>query len=242
MTCDFSLAHYDHTLRAALARGCRFVAFGEAEDRHPRIYLRHDVDFSLVHARRMAGLEAALGIRSSYFVQCNTPFYNLFEEDTREAIQQVHAAGHAIGLHLDERCADEGEDLRVFAERVYAVASRLIPLARLVSFHRPTAAVLGRTVPGFISTNEPGYMRPGRYISDSRKHWRTGCLCARLPEPSDSVQALVHPEWWNNADTDSAVIGQDILADRLEHLQHYMRANCQPFREVRLEARVPVTI
>ncbi|MBI2187953.1 MAG: hypothetical protein HYU37_12690 [Acidobacteria bacterium] len=230
MSCNFSIAHYESTLRAALARGYRFVRFGDETPGAAVLYLRHDVNFSLAHARRMACLEAALGVRSAYFVQCNSPFYNLCEPESREAILLIHAAGHEIGLHLDERCAEDDEDLEAFAERMYSIASPIIPLARVVSFHRPTAAVLGRTLEGFVNTYETRYVGGARYISDSRKQWREGCLCQVIAAGPDRLQALVHPEWWNDADRPAELIGHDILETRIEQLQAYMGANCAPLR------------
>lgn len=241
-TCGFTLAHYEDALRIAVARGRRFVAFGEAQAPGSTVYVRHDVDFSLAHARRMADVEAALGIQSTYFVQCNTPFYNLFEDETRDTIRQIHAAGHAVGLHLDERCRERGEELSAFAQRIYDMASRLIPLSRLVSFHRPTEAVLGRTIPDFISAYEGRYIGQGRYISDSRKQWRAGCMCAWLPQAPDGFQLLVHPEWWNTTDLATTAIGDDILSAKVDQLHQYMNANCQPFRGPAIERRVALTI
>lgn len=229
MTCDFSLTHYGSILRTALARGYEFALFGEEPGRRT-IYLRHDINFSPAHARRMACLEAATGVRSSYFVQCSSPFYNICEAESRDALLLIHAAGHAIGLHLDERFAEHDEDLEALAERMYASAAPLLPLTRTVSFHRPTAAVLGRSLTGFVNTYEPAYMGRARYISDSRKRWPEGCFCTVLATEPEGLQVLVHPEWWNDADTPAELIGHDILAARVEQLRTHMRANCEPLR------------
>ena len=56
MSCAFDLAHYAELLDAARAGGYRF-SFFEGEPHEGDVLLRHDVDFSLDGALRLAEVE-----------------------------------------------------------------------------------------------------------------------------------------------------------------------------------------
>lgn len=69
--------------------------------------LRHDLDGNLCRAVRMAELEAAAGIRATYFVRHTDPYFGWGwpEVKRRESVvlryRRIAALGHEIGLHLD---------------------------------------------------------------------------------------------------------------------------------------------
>jgi len=65
----------------------------------PYLILRHDIDFSLQAALKMAHLERTLGIRSTYFVHFSSRFYNLLEGNNVRILKQISKLGHEIGLH-----------------------------------------------------------------------------------------------------------------------------------------------
>ena len=64
--------------------------------------LRHDIDTSLTDAVKLSELEAAEGVRSTFFVLLRTDFYNPASAQSLKAIRRLREMGHDIGLHFDE--------------------------------------------------------------------------------------------------------------------------------------------
>lgn len=99
--------------------------------------LRHDIDYSLGQAVRLAELEAGEGIRSTWFVLLRTDFYNAASKVGQEALQHIRSLGHEIGLHFDEasydprlgpedvvRAIGELREMNIPAERIRIAAEK----------------------------------------------------------------------------------------------------------------------
>lgn len=85
------------TLREAAARGA---------DLPPRaVALRHDIDHDIDNAVRLATLESALGLKSTYFVLHNAWYYRWQSEGisplTLDALERIASMGHEIAFHND---------------------------------------------------------------------------------------------------------------------------------------------
>ena len=62
--------------------------------------IRHDIEFSVDRALRMARIEAdELGVVSTYTVQLRNNTYNALSEKNIKAVQEIRKLGHKIGLH-----------------------------------------------------------------------------------------------------------------------------------------------
>ena len=62
--------------------------------------IRHDIEFSVDRALRMARIEADdLGITSTYTVQLRNNTYNALSEKNIKAVREIQKLGHRIGLH-----------------------------------------------------------------------------------------------------------------------------------------------
>jgi hypothetical protein len=179
MSCSFDLTHYAEILEAAKVGGYRCTTFGEPPTRGD-IFLRHDVDLSLVAAVQMAELEAELGVRTTYLLMTESVFYNLASHEGVEATARLRELGHAVGLHAVHPNVD-------LDDRFDAV----------VSWHNPRAEYMSRTIPGAINVYAEPYFDPPTYRSDSNQHWRSGCPHEELRGGGFTwLQILVHPEIW----------------------------------------------
>ena len=79
---DFTLDNYKRLLRIA-KKNYSFILFNKISYFEKKsILLRHDVEFSVPIALKMAKIEADLGISSTYFVQLHSDFYNALEKNT----------------------------------------------------------------------------------------------------------------------------------------------------------------
>jgi hypothetical protein len=75
--------------------------YDEVEKKRSFTLWRHDVDFSVHRALRLAEIETEKEVKATYFFQLGCMFYNLFETEIREKVKKIHAMGHSIGLHFD---------------------------------------------------------------------------------------------------------------------------------------------
>ncbi len=72
--------------------------------------LRHDIEFSIDRALKMARIEAdELGVVSTYTVQLRNNTYNALSEKNIKAVQEICKMGHKIGLHQNPPCLGASE-------------------------------------------------------------------------------------------------------------------------------------
>ena len=175
--CDFGLGHYRELLGAAKAGGSRFALF----DHDPQagdLFLRHDVDFSLEAALTIARIDHELDARATFFLMPNSVFYNLASTEGRDALAELRALGHVVGLHarwpeveLDER------------------------FDPVIAWHNPGPEHISEPVPGALNVMESRFAL--NYRSESNQRWRQGCpLEALRAGEFEWLQLLLHPEIW----------------------------------------------
>lgn len=203
---DFSTAHYVEMLKKAKDLGYGIFSFQdwvEGRVTGPRtLLLRHDVDLSLDRFQRMVELEAGLGVRSTYFLRLHSGFYNLLEPDTFFLLLKMLDAGIDIGLHYEglfyrNAGGDPVDWLKRDAAIFRAITGKSVAGC---SAHMPAsikqlsmADALGAGL-AYEAYAEP-FTKERKYISDSSRHWREGCLCQWLGK-ADHLTVLTHPIWW----------------------------------------------
>lgn len=196
---DFTLVAYEALLDRALKR-YRFVQLGDGSAGPGRALWRHDIDLSPHRALAMAEIEAARGVRASYFVQLTSPFYNALECDIRTRLRRIADLGHDIGIHY-EPLGPEPEGQLIFEAHTLEVALG-VPI-RMFSLHNPTTydtTQFGATeVAGLINASAPKLRETFTYCSDSNGLWRYRALGDVISDSdSQSIYVLTHPEWWQD--------------------------------------------
>ena len=167
---DFTEHHYTVLLRLAIERW-RFIEFPASRTNGWCCLWRHDVDFSLQRARRLAEIEAREGVTATYFIHLHSEFYNPFDPPNAEAVQKI------VKSHL---CTKE---------------------KACVSFHNPdvtgSSAIVDDEMGGMINASG-AYLRANyRYCSDSNGYWRSERLHDVLTKKADvRLHVLTHPGWW----------------------------------------------
>lgn len=103
---------YSNFLKKAKANGFEFVPLREflfpKEPNERKIGLRHDVDSELNHALKIARIEHAAGIKSTYFILHTAGYYykdiskdKINERLIEKLVYLQNILGHEIGLHTD---------------------------------------------------------------------------------------------------------------------------------------------
>ena len=104
---DFTLKIYEQLLIALKSSGYTFYTFeeyckGGINDKY--IVLRHDVDLKVANSVATARVEAALGIRASYF------FRVVSQSNQPDKIRTIADLGHEIGYHYEDLSLFGGDE------------------------------------------------------------------------------------------------------------------------------------
>ncbi|MEZ5922804.1 MAG: hypothetical protein R3D57_00295 [Hyphomicrobiaceae bacterium] len=216
---------YVALVRGLLDSGYEIRGFANVEPDKPHLILRHDVDISIEHARRLAEIEhQELGVSASYFILLRTEFYNPFSKENTQHLKAMIAMGHEIGLHIDfSLYGDSTFHHHVIRESRILTDILDVPIY-LVSFHRPSTLMKGKdyqsiSLPGFVSAYDKRVFSDIGFVSDSRGGWYHG---HPLEHPAvkarRALQLLTHPIWWTSDGADENA--RDLL-------KHYARANAR---------------
>lgn len=232
----FSLEGYADLVRAFLAAGYRFVGF-DSEPAPKTVIMRHDIDFDLAQAARMADIERQLGVTATYFFLLRTEMYNLFSSSGTDHVRAIIAGGHEAGLHFDARAyADiSAPSMRAAVHAEMEAIARWFGVdARYLSFHRPAPALLedteGKLTAPYRHAYQSVYSRERMYMSDSQGGWRYG-----HPLDSDAfksgapMQILIHPVWWEGAQSPHATL-EGFVAARGERIALETARHCKVYR------------
>lgn len=221
---SFSLDRYGDLIAAFGDKGYEIVDFDDLQPDSRHLVLRHDVDFDLQAAAKMAEFEAEKGIRATYFILLRTEFYNVHSAAAQVTTKRIADAGHEIGLHFDAALYSGGlKTLTGAAQAECQILGEVIQSKiKIFSFHRPHPSLFSAdlSVDGVLNAYSRRFFEEIGYCSDSRGAWHHG---HPLEHPSVSegraLQLLTHPIWWAEGDGRSA---QDIIARHLEARRSFM--------------------
>jgi len=186
-------------------------------------YLRHDVDISALAAARVGEIERSLGVVSSFFFLLGADTYNLLDPSNLRIVEKLRSFGHCVGLHIDERIF--GTDERIVRHTLAWFKECVGDIDAVVSFHRPTAAVLHRDYAGFMSAYRPAIFSDKRYLSDSRRSDEFyPRLQAWFQEGRSPIQLLLHPEWWY-PEQDITRFKSALVERRVREIEGYLSTN-----------------
>ena len=228
MNIQFSLSAYREMIQAGRGSGYVYLTFAEiangAVEDGRQCLLRHDVDVSIAFALELARVEAAIGVRSTFFMMPRSPAYNLLSRHSLLAVREMVEMGHDIGLHFDAAhplVTADGlpEQVRDDAALVGRLAGR--PVSAF-SFHQPSPEILKQCVmiSGLINTYNPKQLEGWHYLSDSNRIWkaengREFFRDAKHPK----LQLLVHPMWWVSDAPTTEQVWDEAIRSNFEIMQ-----------------------
>lgn len=218
---EFNAQGYAGLLQRFLDAGYTIApAMRALEAPAPALFLRHDVDFSLIRAVAMAESEHAMGVSSTFYVMLANEYYNAAAGPCRRLVRRLVELGHEVGLHWD---SETYPGTREAARRQFKSELDVLELIvgqpiRTASQHRPASS-------DFLNFDNDieleAYSNTVRqrfaYVSDSAMRWREKTPLDYLAERRD-VQFTAHPVWWFTA----AVSAEDKLREVVGE-QHAVR-------------------
>lgn len=232
---EFSLEGYLALIESIRSQGYQVKRYEDASSSSRHLILRHDVDFDLDQAVRMAELEAKVGACATYFILLRTEMYNALSGEGAKAVLRLAELGHDVGLHFDATLYSPAKAALVAAVREEAaVLSGVVRKAvNVFSFHRPSPDVLNEEVEvdHMINAYNERFFRTFGYCSNSQGAWRHGPPLAHpaLAE-GRGYHLLTHPIWWTgepNASPQQKL--ESFLKRRIELLDREVQRNCRAY-------------
>ena len=199
---DFTTEHYCELVRLAQLN-YQFVSYENPPFGERFVLWRHDCDYSLNAAFKLAEIEAQEGVSSTFFINPHCEFYNIFEKEQTKLLERILELDHSLGLHFDAGYYETNSE----AELEDQIANEKLLVERLVgsklfsfSFHNPSQKLLSYekdSYGGLMNCYSKRLKKEVAYCSDSNGYWRFKRLHDALLEASDScLQVLTHPGWW----------------------------------------------
>ena len=203
----FSYRAYEELINSLQENGYIFCSYDD-EIGHA-VIMRHDVDYSLDKTVRIAEIEHAGGVKSTFFIMLSCDFYNVFSLSGVRIFDKLLSLGHEIGLHFDEmRYKELSGKSKEITEKIILEAEILSKAigkqVTKVSMHRPSKEIIEADleIPGIINTYSSKYFKDYKYLSDSRRRWREPVLDIIRSKQYDRLQILAHPFWYNDEEMD----------------------------------------
>lgn len=217
---DFTLRNYRILIQLAKAKEFNFILHKNEyiEDRKDIIW-RHDVEFSVEIACKMAHIEAEEGVKTTYFFQLHSPYYNTLSTHTTKLLYEIKELGHHIGLHFDSHYynINSEEDLNRFIELDKNYMNTVLGLCiDTYSFHNTNPFILNckeYKYGGLINVYSSYFKEHYKYCADSTGIWRFDRLEDVLNNSQvKHLQVLIHDGMWS----------EDVLSPRkrLMHIFH----------------------
>jgi hypothetical protein len=201
--------------------------------------IRHDVEFSVDRAVKLARFEAqSLGVESSYLFQLRNNCYNLISETNIQKLHEILSLGHHVGLHYH---MDASSDVHEIEDSILKEAELFQALTGIkvdrFSFHRPPQSVLKQYLqveglincydkPFFHYYESPHNQLDVKYFTDSRHEWHHGYPLGGL---NQKVQLLTHPYSWSERGADNVKNYQILLEEKSIELRQSINRETSTF-------------
>ncbi len=203
---DFTEDEYRKLIRLAKVKW-EFMPFANYQKPGRVCLWRHDIDFSVHRAYRLAQIEADEGVLATYFVLLHGIFYNVLEKEIARLIFAIRDLGHDVGLHFEpsfygERLRDDNELIYLLTFERQILATVFEAEVRAFSWHNPTMGdslmAIDQDVIGGMINAYGRYIREHySYCSDSNGYWRFRRLRDVLEAGTEEkLHILTHPGWW----------------------------------------------
>tara|TARA_B100000902_G_scaffold363598_1_gene382927 strand:+ start:826 stop:1530 length:705 start_codon:yes stop_codon:yes gene_type:complete len=194
-TSQFHKKSYFKFLTSFKKLGYNFISYKQIKKKN-NILLRHDVDFSVDLAKKIAIWDHKQGIKSHFFFQYDSPFYNLGTHKNIENLKLIKKLKHSIGFHISIKNFNTiRKDLLIF-EKFLKVNG--IKFNKIFSIHKIGSKKYNIKIPGY--QNFFNFNSLGIYYSDSGGSFRFGNPLNNneIIINKSSFQLNLHPIWWTS--------------------------------------------
>lgn len=240
----FSYKNYTEIIRL-IEKHNRIIDFTEVLEKKPNMFtiIRHDVEFSVERAYKMAQLEELLGIKTSYLFQIRNNAYNLLSSENINLVRKIAKMGHRIGLHVHLGSLENVNKVSDYILKDIKVMEYIleIPIDRF-SFHRPPSQLLklNLNIEGKVNCyashffeyreqNENPNNIAIKYISDSMHRWNYDLPNEDTFKNFSKIQLLVHPYSWTIQGLDNKLNFKSLLKEKSIEMQRTIASECKHY-------------
>ena len=198
----FTEEAYRSLLCKVKALGYACVGYDAAESSGRRqLILHHNARFSVHRAKRMATIEAELGISSSYFFSFSSRFYSLIEDDVARLVREIGELGHEVGLlvSLDIRkTPPDAEALRSVGRNCALLQDRTGSVAKYASGEGGAVATIDREKIVWNARFDDWHSgeKFWRSASDASGYWQPLSADDLVEQGHSRVRIVADPAWW----------------------------------------------
>jgi len=236
----FSYNEYKNIIN--LIRGyLPIIDFSEVTEKTKKFcVLRHDIEFSIDRAYKLAKVEKDLGVVSTYTVQVRNNTYNALSEKNIDLIRKIKDLGHHIGLHqnppimdLDKLTTYVSTDIQMLEYYYGFYIDRF-------AFHRPKKEYLKEyfELDGKINCYDKKFFhyfeeQPDKldvlYLADSNHKWKYGYPLDFDFSKINKLQLLTHPFSWTEKGGDNYGNFLSLIRERNNELVYSMNTETNTF-------------
>jgi len=206
----YSLESYKLILSTFQSSGFQIVPLRApvADEDASVLYLRHDVDYNLEVAERMAEANQELGVSGCFFVNPRCPLYNVACEDSLGSVARIRALGQTIGLHVTllgdevESIVHDADRIARYVQREHNLLSSIVgEVEPVMSWHNPSLAGehfqdrLCNEIRGIFNAYSLSH-RGVAYMGDTNHRYSTAQWLDAARSGQGSIQATFHPYTW----------------------------------------------
>ena len=200
------------------------------------VIMRHDIDYSLEQAVKLARVEAELGIRSTYFVLLTSDFYNPASSNSYRDLHEILNLGHHIGLHFDETAYSYDDySLEYYIRKEARVLSDLLDVnINAFSLHRPNQKTIETQlqIPGLVNSYGEEFFHGFKYLSDSRRRWREPVEDIISSKQHLRLHILTHAFWYHDQEQTIRKTIEDFIRSAEEDRIMCLQENITALKEI----------
>jgi len=203
--------------------------------------LRHDIEFSIDRAYKLAKIENELGVISTYTVQVRNNTYNALSEKNINLILKIKELGHHIGLHQNPPSSMKLDTLKDYIMRDITILEECygFEIDRF-AFHRPKKEYLNYYVQldnkincydkkfFHFFENKPESLEI-LYLADSNHKWKYGYPLDFDFSKINKLQLLTHPFSWSDSGGDNYGNFVTLIRERNDELVNSMNTETNTF-------------
>ena len=205
--------------------------------------LRHDIEFSIDRALKIAEIEKSLGISSTYTVQLRNNTYNALSQKNIDIIRKINNMGHKIGLHQNPPMMNDEKLIKYILKDIETLEHYYGFEVDRYAFHRcgSNPEILKRYVeiPNKINCYDKKFFHyfkgdtPKKlrvyYIADSNHKWKYGYPIELNFNKVNKIQLLTHPYSWTEDGFDNYSNYLTLIRERKVELVESMDTETRTF-------------
>lgn len=226
----FGIYNYSKILKVISSNNLIITNNWKKNNYNRYVLLRHDIDFSLDYALKIAKFEYKNKIKSTYFFLVSSNMYNLFSRKNIKIVKNIKKLRHKISLHYDPTIHEDPKSFLIeknIFEKIFDVKLDII------SIHRPNNFFLttNKSFYGIKHTYQKKYFNKLTYISDSGGRPVIDLVKNYVKKKNKTgLQLLLHPIWWTFNSQSPTTTLNNWIKDNNEFTISDVALNCKTYK------------